>query len=256
MEISNIVTVGCSFTFCQGLPINKGWPALLAEHLNCPLVNLGVPGASNGTIHRKTYEYIYNNSLVTDSKPLVIVAWTQPWRKEAWSKVHYKDNNFNDYAPIFLPDEKDKPSNYYEYALLENFNDEDFFRTTIINKLSLSSLFKTHNIPYIMTDAMSQDFELEVHEKMNLKFPGFIANKYDNFYIGSLAELTKNIKSLPCGHWNEEGNIVVEDFIFSKIKRLYPDLVFKNNEKFLTLTDYLDIDKYGQKFPEWKDFKL
>ena len=88
MDISHIVTIGCSFTYCQGLPIFQGWPALVANALDCPLVNLGIPGVGNDNIHRRLYEYIYNDLLIYNSKPLVIIAWTQPWRDRKSTRLN------------------------------------------------------------------------------------------------------------------------------------------------------------------------
>ena len=157
MDISHIVTIGCSFTYCQGLPIFQGWPALVANALDCPLVNLGIPGVGNDNIHRRLYEYIYNDLLIYNSKPLVIIAWTQPWRRETWSKKHYNDEYFQNYAPMSLPDTSEIDA--VQTAFLENYNEEDFHRRTVLAKTSVINLLKQFNIPYIMTDAMPQNLD-------------------------------------------------------------------------------------------------
>ena len=248
LEITHLVTVGCSFTYCQGLPIEQGWPALLARSLDCPLVNLGVPGIGNDAIHRKLYEYIYNNSTIEDSKPLVIIAWSAPWRREIWSAVHYNDSNFQNYAPVMLPN--NSPSTHLDYVVLENWNTEDFYRKTALNKLSVINLLNQFNIPYIMFDAMPQ-----IEPNTNLK--NSICEKYIDrkYYIQPLYEIEYK-DYLPCGHSGPLGSISVKDHILGSICLLHPNLKFIKDKKFLTLQEYIVWDKYNQKFPQWCDFKL
>jgi hypothetical protein len=251
LEITHLVTTGCSFTYCQGLPINQGWPALLAKSLDCPLVNLGLPGIGNDAIHRKLYEYIYNNSLLEGSKPLVIIAWSQPWRRESWSAVNYTDNNFQNYAPIMLP--ASSPSTHQDYVLLENWNDEDFYRRTLLSKLSVINLLNQFDIPYIMTDAMPQDDDL--NSNVFTKFPGLTSYVNTKYYIDPIHRIQHN-DYLPCGHYGPARNSAVKEHILQSILLLYPNLIFSKNKKYYPLYEYIALDKYHQKFPEWCTFEL
>jgi hypothetical protein len=243
MELSHIMTIGCSFTYCQGLPIEQGWPALVARSLNAPLVNLGLPGIGNDAIHRKLYEYIYNNSLIEDSKPLVIIAWSQPWRRERWL------NNFESYVPVAMP--IDGPSTHQDYVVLEDWNDEDFYRRTLLNKLSVINLLNQLNIPYIMTDAMPQNDELNSH--LFSKFIGLTNQVNTKYYIDPIHEIKHN-DYLPCGHTGPLGNMSVKEFILNSINQLHPNLTFNKDKKYYTLSEYITLDKYHQKFPEWCKF--
>jgi hypothetical protein len=251
LEITHLVTVGCSFTYCQGLPIEQGWPALLAKSLDSPLVNLGLPGIGNDAIHRKLYEYIYNNSLIENSKPLVIIAWSQPWRKECWSAVHHIDNNFQSYAPILMPNSS--PSTHQDYVLLENWNDEDFYRRTLLSKLSVINLLNQFDIPYIMTDAMPQDDDL--NSNVFTKFPGLTTHVSTKYYVEPIYKIEQK-DYLPCGHSGPMGNLSVKEHILKSIYQLHPDITFTKDKKFLTLSEYIIWDKYHQKFPEWCTFEL
>jgi hypothetical protein len=251
LEITHLVTVGCSFTYCQGIPVDQGWPALLSKSLDCPLVNLGLPGIGNDAIHRKLYEYIYNNSLVEDSKPLVVIAWSQPWRRESWVAVHNDDANFQNYAPIAMP--HDVPITHQEYVLLENWNDEDFYRKTLLNKLSVINLLDKFNIPYIMTDAMPQDDAL--NENVFDKFPGLTTHVGTEYYVEPIYKIEQN-DYLPCGHSGPMGNLSVKEHLLKSIYQLHPNLSFVKDKKFLTLSEYIIWDKYHQKFPEWCTFQL
>jgi hypothetical protein len=73
LKITHVVTIGCSWTYCQGLdsPSTQGWPALVAKKLNVPLVNLAVPGVGNDFIHRVSHEYIYKNYSYISSDSII-----------------------------------------------------------------------------------------------------------------------------------------------------------------------------------------
>ena len=77
VKLSHLVVNGCSFTYCQGLenPAEQGWPALLANKLKVPVVNLAIPGSGNDAIFRRTYEYFYLNKK-HNNFPLFINVWS------------------------------------------------------------------------------------------------------------------------------------------------------------------------------------
>lgn len=243
MEVSHIVTIGCSWTYCQGLPdiINQGWPALVARKFNIPLVNLAVPGIGNDAIHRKTYEYVHEN-LPYNNKPFFIIGWSQFWRRESWQR------RLNDYGVISFP--KNKVDNPDQQALLENWSEEDFFRRTILNKLSLISLFENKNIPFLMTDiACSEKAHIELTKKYQLMCDG-IKNHMQNF-----SEITCNLPKLPCGHENIEGNVTLANYTIDEIKNKFDNLTHLDIT-YLKLYDYIKNSKTHQVHPEWCDFVL
>jgi hypothetical protein len=254
LKITHLVTVGCSFTYCQGLEnkLNNGWPAIIAKTLNVPLVNLGSPGVGNDSIHRKTYEYFYEN-LPTNSNPLFIIAWSQYWRKEAWVVEHYRNPSFKDYAPIGL--NKDRPENDHERAILSDWNDLEFTRRTYLLKLSLMNLFSSHNTPYLMTDyalEMNQDI---VANKLEMMFPNLYKavhtdpNKIRNFY-----EISADYPKTECGHDGVDGNKAIAEYTLNEIQNRYNE--FTNEQSYLPLSTYIRTQKYMLKFPEWCSFEL
>jgi hypothetical protein len=253
MKISHIVTNGCSFTFCQNLPIAKGWPALVANNLDCPLVNLGLPGVGNDSINRRTHEYLYHD---TESKPLVIIGWSQPWRREAW--FHLKDRPYYGTPEYYtVPHPRDSITNAYDDWMLEHWSDEDFHRKTTLAKINLMNLFESLDIPYLMTDFMVQRDDEKICQMVDKKFPKLaekiLSNKY---YINPAREFSMHYPNLPCGHQGEEAQVAVSDFITSKIKELYPDLSFTKTEPYYSLADYSTTNLYHQKYPQWCKFKL
>ena len=87
--MSRLIAFGCSFTYGQGLPncrignnwskiadtpSNKSWPFLLGKKLNIPVINKGVPGASNTEIlyHILNFEF--------KSSDIVVNMWSLPNR--------------------------------------------------------------------------------------------------------------------------------------------------------------------------------
>lgn len=248
MELSHLVFAGCSFAYCQGLEIEKAWPTLIAKHFNSNIVNLATPGSGNDNIHRKLYEYVYKN-LKFNNKPLVVVAFSDAWRKEVWSKEHYFDTTFNDYAPVSY--HNNKPETYHEYAMLENWNDEDFYRKTLLYKLSLANLFQNLEIPYIFTNSFPEYQNLDAHLKIKDKFLELEEAVIKEFFIKDIYKIAIDNKNLPCGHYGEESCQQISQHIIESITTHYPNISFNNKLDYLKLSDYIKLDKYHQKFPEW-----
>ena len=253
LKITHLVTVGCSFTFCQGLEnkLENGWPAVIAKSLNIPLVNLGVPGVGNDSICRKTYEYFYEN-LPTNSNPLFIIAWSQYWRREAWvRRQHYQ--NINNYAPVSL--EQDSPKNAHEKAVLEDWNEIDHIRRTYMNKLSLINLFNAHNTNYLMTDYMVEMKQEENEFKVKTIFPNVFdavykdPNKITNFY-----SLSNSYPKTVCQHDGVEGNRAIAEYTLGQINNKFTE--FTNEHEYLTLSSYIKTQPHMERFPDWCNFVL
>ena len=256
MDVSHIVTVGCSFTYCQGLDdkLDTGWPALLAKHFNAQLTNLAMPGIGNDTIHRRTTEYICENLKFKGSKPLVVVAWSHINRHEQWYKHRQGDPMYDDYHLIPIPDSS--PKDDYEKVFLDHYDDANFYRKTLLYKLSLINLFRSFDIPYIMTEYMSLELDKNI-EKVDKTFSGMVhVVNQDPFKIGDLSDITKWNTKLPCGHDTAESMIPVSQYVIDNIKKLHPNINFKNDTPHLRLTDFVKTGKYHKKFPEWCHFVL
>ena len=103
-QMSRLITFGCSYTYGTGLPdcrnwlfdklhslqpSKMGWAALLAEKLNCELVNESFPGSSNTEIMYNIlkYDYKWGNT--------VVVMWTHYVRDMLFT-VSYKYPFFRD----------------------------------------------------------------------------------------------------------------------------------------------------------------
>lgn len=250
LEITHLVTVGCSWTFCQGLEdkTQNGWPALTAKELNIPVVNLGMPGVGNDAIHRKAYEYVYEN-LPTGSKPLFVIAWSQYWRREIWQKYVYFDAS--DFKPISLNDSKNI-NDPHEISLLESWDYVSFVRLTYKYKLSLINLFKTMNIPYFMTDYSDNvcpESDMEIFKK---QFPRMYASvNNDQYKIKNFYEMSQLRPPLPCGHDDKEVQVMIADYLIDQIKEKFSEYTFVNDRPFLTTRDMMEKSPLHRKFPDW-----
>lgn len=242
-EITHLVTNGCSFTYCQGLdnPKEQGWPALVAKQLGVPVVNLGIKGCGNDSIHRRTYEYVYEN-LPTGSKPLVIIAWSQYWRQEQWFNTFpgtHSPVELNDYSIIAMP--YDSPRGPEEKNLLEHWNDENFYRRTMLYKLSLVNLFKSLDIPYIMSDYAS-DFKFQGLEESKAKLPNTVnSSRFIEGNCMSFADVTYYEPKTECGHDGVEAQVVLSDFIMRQIERIYGDITVLPTNSYRTTKDVFSI---------------
>lgn len=235
MDITHLVVNGCSWTYCQGLddPKSQGWPTLVGNALGLPVVNLASPGSGNDGIHRRTYEYFFED-LQHGSKPLYIIAWSQIWRREAWCRKYYNNRMSNDYHGIAMPNEN--PENHYEYALLDNWSEEDFYRKTMLYKLSLDSMFKAYNIPYISSH-FSDDYCPE-EDNVSKKFSN--AHKLiSTFHVDSFQDITRPYPKTACGHEGVESQQVLAKYI---VKTL--------NETFGTINPissaFMDLKEYNK----------
>lgn len=255
MDITHLVVNGCSFTYCQGLENHKeqGWPALVAKALGVEVVNLAVPGIGNDAIARRTYEYIYE-TLPANSKPLVIVAWSQHWRRETWYKnLHGK--SLDNYWIVSFP--KDKPQHLVEELLLENWNEEDFYRKTILYKLMLENLLNAYNIPHLTSDyagsSCVDDKCEESLRKVRSTFPSMYQHAEKSpFVLQPFYQITHAYPKLPCGHDGPEAQVQLANYIVSQINERFGS-VKKVDGNFITLLEYRKkCESYIlQKFPHW-----
>jgi hypothetical protein len=241
--ITHLVVNGCSWTYCQGLenPTQDGWPALLAKKLGVKVVNLAVRGCGNDSIHRRTHEYVYEN-LPTGSKPFFVIAWSQYWRRESWYNTFDKDPNYNDYSIVSLPDTN--PETNIERALLDTWNEVDFYRRTYLYKLSLMNLFTVHNIPYVMSDYASPISDHDnIINKIRDRFPGVVDTCIKNSkQIADFCEIARPFAKTPCFHDGPEAQIAVADYAYSEIVKQYQKLKVIPGD-YLTLNNFKLTEK-------------
>lgn len=249
IEITHLVTDGCSFTYCQGLydPPNEGWPKLLADKLGVPVVNIANPGSSNDGIVRRTYNYFYKN-LPTNSKPLFVIGMSQSTRREEYFAefdfgTKYGPEQINDYQILSINDPHEPVAN----AIYSQMNDigiymsqERKFRLWA----SLISLFKANNTPYVIGDYIP-DVSDETLTFIKQNFPelrNYIItdpNKLKNF-----CDITNGYpKAMDKGHDGPEAQIVLADYIYNQLIKRYEKIIPIKDANYVSLKDFRTTHK-------------
>ena len=235
MEITHLVTNGCSWTYCQGLenPKEQGWPTLLAKKLGCEVVNIAVPGTGNRSIMRRTFEYVCEN-LPTNSKPFFVILWSQYARKEAWY------SNVNDFDIIPYPKGNEILSfDNYQKAFLENFNEEDFLRSTILDKIATTTLLRYHNIPYLSCDAFHDNFKDSLLKKVFKRIPNMYTQFNEINNATDLYNISRKYRPLPCGHDGPEAMFEIADTFYNDILNNYSKPIILQNANFLSRKNFV-----------------
>lgn len=245
LEVSHIVTNGCSYTYCQGLydPPVQGWPKLLADKLGVPVVNLADPGSSNDGIARRTYNYFYKN-FNRNCKPLYIMAMSQPMRREEYyAEYPHSETNFepiNDY--MFLAAYSDfDPLSKALYSQMDKkgfmFSQERKYRIWA----SLINLFRAHKNPYFIGDYMPED-DSEIHDFMTNNYSELYNYvNHDSFHLGYLNQFSNGIiypKAKDGTHDGPEAQVALAEYAYKKIIAKYDNITVMQNADFLTLKDF------------------
>jgi hypothetical protein len=248
-DVSHLVVNGCSFTYGTGLddPLTSSWPALVADKLSVPVVNLARPGISNQAIHRRTYEYFYED-LSNHNNPFYIICFSAITRKEHWVQnksmydgIHVVKNQHDIFENTY--DKLDPAQKDY----IDNYDLEDFYRRTMIYKNSLMNLFNSFNVPYLFLNLLHLGkIEYEIEENLKIKFPNLINFINSNpFDLKTQSEIVgMDYKKTACGHYDEGTNIKIGNYVSNKIKEMY-DINIKSNKPYLKLKEYTNkIEPY------------
>lgn len=240
LEISHLVTNGCSFTYCQGLydPPTEGWPRLLAEKLGVPVVNIAAPGSSNDGIHRRTYDYFYKN-LSTGSKPLFIVAMSQTTRREEYV-IENEHGLFQDYQNISAHDKLVLSKEIYR-----NMDDMGICFMEVRKLMqwqSIINLFQSNNTPYLTTDYIPtvpngsndsvNDYVRKNHSGLN-----YSIKTNPNTLINFNSITREYPKALDNGHDGKEAQIVLSEYIYKQLIRRYGEIK-RIDSDFISLKTY------------------
>lgn len=254
MKFTHILTNGCSWTYGDELenPRQQAWPALLANRLKIPLVNIAVKGSGNDAICRRTIEYLYQN-LSTRSKPLVILAWSQITRKEAW------DEKFLSYQPIACIDHKNL--SHTEKSYLENWNMFDHYTRNLISKISLISVLENLNIPYFIGPYENSELDYlkkeadEQTKQQFLEMSKSIDNN-PNVWKTPLIDYCSNTRKFPNGHEMPEGHQIISNVVFNGLLERFQSVEHVNGQ-FLTAKQFSQVNRdfkhQGHSFHDWLD---
>jgi len=234
MDISHLVVNGCSFTYGAGLqdPRNQVWPGILANRLGLPIVNLARSGTGNDTIHRRTYEYFYED-IKNNNNPFYVICLSSITREEYWSEekrryegIHVHGVDYGDMSPA--------QKNY-----VNNFNIENSYRRTMLYYMSLKNLFEAHKVPYLMFTLMHLGSEqTDTENKLRNTFPNYIQliTEDKNNLQNQDTILKGNSTKIDCGHYDYHTNERITDYLIDHIYKNFNFVLV--NKNFLSLANY------------------
>ena len=138
--------------------VPKIFPSHLAKLLNVPVTNLSWPADDNGTILRRTINYISQkylaNNLSTE-KLFVIIGWTSPERNSFW----YKDNKLSHLFRLWPQVEHfDAPAqkSFWELYVTYLWNEEEYIPRYVLNVLQLQNFCQSNNIKWMCFNSFYQ----------------------------------------------------------------------------------------------------
>lgn len=247
LEISHLVTVGCSYTYCQGLddPTTQGWPALLAQKLNVPIVNLGVKGCGNDSIYRRVAEYFYLNQS-TNSKPFFIIAFTQALRREEFV-TNYKGITVGDLKNLACYG--DEPIERAIYEHIDNTGVYYMERRKLLHWLSVINLLRANNINYFTTNYMADHYQSLMLIQNN--YPNLFnavykdPNKVEDFYY-----LTKGMDKTACQHDGVMAQNVVAKYCYDTMLERFKEIK-PINSNYVNLKKYVDSTDNSPSYQFW-----
>ena len=130
----------------------------LANLLDIPVTNLSWPADDNGTILRRTINYISQkylaNNIPTDNL-FVIIGWSSPERNSFW----YKDSQLSEpfrvwpQVPHFASKEQEK---FWELYVSYLWNAEEYIPRYVLNVLQLQNFCTANNIKWMCFNAFYQ----------------------------------------------------------------------------------------------------
>jgi hypothetical protein len=215
ITISHLVVNGCSFTYCEGLdsPATQGWPALLAQKLGVPVVNIALGGTSNFRIYRKSVDYFFKD---TGSNPFYIIGMTSCTRLEQYLRKR------NDYVALNLIGKP--PSQFWEaqlLSLLRNNSDPLILAKQKLDIwLSIINLFKAPNINYLTVDMLAngQDIDNELNQ-LHPKLFDYTMNDYN--HVKDYLDFNGTLGKLPCGHDDAVAQVSIAEYLYNQLTDRY-----------------------------------
>lgn len=229
ITISHLVVNGCSFTYCEGLenPPIQGWPTLLANKLNVPVVNIALPASSNFRIYRKTVDYFFKD---TGSNPFYIMGMTSSTRIEQYLRER------NDYVALNIVKPPNKLWEAQLVSLLYRNKDPVVLAKQKLDIwLSIINLFKSSRTNYLMVDMIS-DGQLVSDELRELhpKLLDYTMN--DSNHIQDFSDFRGLLGKLPCGHDDADAQVIIADYLYKEMTDRY-EVTTKTSE-YLKIKDF------------------
>jgi hypothetical protein len=152
----------------------------LAKLMNANVVNLSWPADDNGSILRRTMEYISNEYIAkkrSTKNLLVIVGWSSPERNSFWYKDDIMSMNFRLWPQVPHFD-SDVQKRFWEIYVAYLWHPEEYIRRYVLNVLQLQNFCQAHNINWMCFNSFYQTpagtvqewYDLDIRQEIqNLK---------------------------------------------------------------------------------------
>ena len=179
-ESKKILCLGCSYTDKNYRPdlTFLRWPEIFGQELNVEIINLGQTAVGNEKIFYILYDYLYDNSDITD----VCILWTG-WDRQSFFETDSKDITSSLIMRMIQEYERGLPHGFaYKHFSLEkvvNLNLRMFYMT--------KQLCESKDINYLCSQGISP---LQISKLEKFKLQGYNA-PYDIFNLGEFTNLCK-----------------------------------------------------------------
>lgn len=132
--------------------------AHLGRLLNADVTNLSWPADDNGTILRRTLEYISNEYIAKNRSTknlLVIVGWSSPERNSFWYKDEKISMHFRLWPQVAHFD-SDMQRKFWEIYIAHLWHAEEYMRRYVFDVVQLQNFCKAHNIKWMCFNSFYQ----------------------------------------------------------------------------------------------------
>ena len=177
-----LYTNGCSFTWGDELSNrNSRYASLLANKLNCELVDNSMCGSSNERILRTTFDYLQDPK--TDLENLIVViGWSGISRTEIYN------NGWSTITPTMMGTDT-RAIEYYKHIQSEQQDNLKFYNQVLLLQLWLEK----HNVKYFMFRIDSGQVKMVVKDGSNRE----VADGYDTTHLSQQQIKDINLKTFP-----------------------------------------------------------
>jgi hypothetical protein len=155
----------------------------LSKILDCKVTNLSWPADDNGTILRRTIEYITSEYLAkgrsTDNL-FVMVGWSSPERNSFWYKDDKLSSAFRLWPQVAHFDAPAQEK-FWELYVTYLWNAEEYMPRYVFNVIQLQNFCKAHNIKWMCWNSFYQTpakspnewYDLDIREELE-KLTNFV----------------------------------------------------------------------------------
>lgn len=198
---------GDSHTAGIGVPVKLTFSQIVADHLQCKLVNDAVVGSSNARILRTTKEFLSNHT-----PKLIVIGWST-WEREEWFyNGQYYDVNSSGHSN--LPTEL--VNKYKKWVVDQTPNVVDQKSSQLHKEIyELHCLLKDKNIPHVFFNCMYNFFSVE--DKKDWKYCYIDPYKNDSSYYWYLKN--KGFTTDDWYHYKQDGHRAWANFLIDHINK-------------------------------------